>query len=120
MGVKGILDSELGILGEIRTDCELCGADDLLLDVSRHGYDAEYGHGSSYAQPVGSVSGFRCLECGFDKFQVFPWFTYQFESLNEFEGIDSKRIPDFFDTFGIDLRCQQCSGISYIGSYECA
>ena len=115
----GIPDDEMGLYGPITTRCPACSAESLLFDVDQFGYDSEFGHGTGYKPPVGGLEQFVCNTCKHHQFETHPWFTYQFESLDEFDDLAPLLIPNYFDTFGIDLRCNSCAKWCSIASYEC-
>ena len=51
---------------------------------------------------------------------MYPWCTYQFDSLDEFSDIPANEVPNYFDVFGIAMFCANCKNEAEIGPYECA
>jgi hypothetical protein len=109
----------MGLSGPITIRCPACSVEALLFDVERYGYDGEYGHGTAYEPLVGPLEHYSCRACGHHDFDTHPWFTYQFGSLAEFDGLSTELVPNYFDSFGIDLRCASCATWCSIASYEC-
>lgn len=118
--VSGLTRDGVTITDPITVSCKSCGVARLLFDLTRHGYDAEHGHEYFGLPATGSSKRWICNQCGNDAFFVEPSFTYQYESLEDFDGIEESRIPDFFDTFCITMECSQCGEVSEADAWECA
>jgi hypothetical protein len=117
--VIGIPDEELGLYSPIRTQCSACGNEELLFDLTKHGYDAEFGHITGYQTIEGEMRPLECSSCGDTSFSVQPWFTYQFEP-DDLSDVASINLSNYFDGFGIDLICDKCKTVNYIGQFECS
>jgi hypothetical protein len=115
----GELESDLGMEPLINAKCCTCGNTHKILDVNEYGYDAEYGHGTSYPMFIQGSTKFFCSECEGSELSVSLYFTYQFDSLDEFDGIDEALVPNYFDVVGLNARCG-CGKVNYIGDFECA
>lgn len=108
------------IADPITVSCRSCGVSSVLFDLQRHGYDSEHGHEYFGIPATGSPKCWTCGKCKNDTFIAEPSFSYQYESLDEFDGIEESRIPDFFDTFWITMECTKCGELSETDVWECA
>ncbi len=119
LALYGILNDDLELLPPLATKCICCNKKITILDLSKHGHDGEYGHGSSYPSD-GDKLLYRCKNCTKSIFYLVAHYTYQFESLKEFEDIEQSKIPNYFDTFELEATCKQCGQVTCVGDYECA
>jgi hypothetical protein len=114
----GELEPHLGMEPLINASCCECGDTHPVIDVNEFGYDAEYGHGTSYPVFIQGNAKFSCSECGGHELSLSLCFTYQFDSLDEFDGIEEDLVPNYFDVVGLIAKCT-CGKINHIGDFEC-
>ena len=98
-------DEELGMAPVISSKCTQCEDEKLIIDVNKFGYDAEYRHGTGYPEMEHGQERYRC-KCGNTQLQVTLWFTYQFDSINDFQDLAIENISNYFDQVGIYAQCE--------------
>lgn len=118
--VLGYPDPEAGLLCPVFLSCVECELTEMLFDVEEHGYDAECGNGCYSMRGEGESKAHRCSKCNEAIFAVFPGFSYQIEPVEDLPEEFQRHIQDFFDGFGLDVRCLQCGALENLVGYECA
>jgi hypothetical protein len=91
-----------------------------LFDIEKHGHDAALGNGCYSMRGDGDPQRFVCPHCDGDTFEAYPGFSYQIEPIEDFEPEVQAHIQDFFDGFGLDVRCEECRAHTAPVGYECA
>lgn len=110
-------DSEPFFLSPLAIECADCKQVSELFDSRQHGYDGEQGENCC---KVGEGERVRvlCPNCGEAPMVIMPSFAYQFydDDLDEW----GDRMQDFFDGFGVDVRCVKCGRLTSPSGFECA
>ena len=114
----GELEPDLGMEPLIYTRCISCKKEMCIVNVNEYGYDAEYGHGTDYPEMVLGMDRYLC-SCNSSQFRIVVWFTYQFESIDDFKGIGVEKVSNYFDVVGVTAKCN-CGETVQIGGFECA
>jgi len=107
-------------LSPLSLQCEKCGRTAPLFDIEKHGYDAECGNGCYSLKGDGDPKKLSCPSCNGTIFEVFPRFSYQIEPIEEMPPEAQSHIEDFFDGFGLAVRCSKCGNTESPIDYECA
>lgn len=103
-------------------ECAACGKQTELLDLEKHGYDAELGHGCYSFRSCGTAGVFECRTCGRQPFETLVIFSYScaedyFASPDE---ATAGREQDLFDWVSVGATCAKCSKLQRVTDYECS
>ena len=118
--ILGYPHPEATFLCPLSVQCSKCGRVAALFDIEKHGYDAALGNGCYSLRGDGDPQRFPCPQCKGDTFEAYPSFSYQIEPIDDFEPEVQAHIQDFFDGFGLDVRCEKCGMLTSPVGYECA
>lgn len=118
--VHGYPHPEADFVCPITLECVGCGEFQLLFDIDKHGYDAEFEHECGSIRGSGEPTAYRCESCAGSRFRVLPTFSYQIEPIDDLGEEVIARTEDFFDGFGLDVVCERCEVQQCVTGYECA
>jgi hypothetical protein len=118
--VLGYPHPEATFLCPLSIQCNECSRTAALFDVEKHGYDAALGNGCYSMRGEGAPQRFACPHCSGVTFEAYPSFSYQIEPIEDLEPEVQAHIQDFFDGFGLDVRCVGCGTLITPIGYECA
>jgi hypothetical protein len=118
--VMGYPKEEGAFLCPLSLKCESCLRVTSLFDIEKDGYDAELGNGCYSLRGEGEPEAFTCPHCKAATFGVFPSFSYQIEPIDDMSAEEQSHIQDYFDGFGLHVRCIKCGELEDLVSYECA
>ena len=76
-------DADPAIIGPITTECVKCKTGHVLFDTDKHGYDAELGHGSSYASSEGTLGTLECQNHPEREMEILVRFEYPTDLFGE-------------------------------------
>jgi hypothetical protein len=118
--VLGYPDQINAFICPLSLKCAQCGHTALLFDIAKHGYDSECENGCYSLRGDGDAENLSCSHCNGITFEVFPRFSYQIGPIEEMSPEALSHIEDFFDGFGLVVRCTKCGKIESPVDYECA